>query len=255
MDSALRSGTGAPVTTERVECAVIGGGVVGLAVARALALAGREVIVLEATEGIGTHTSSRNSEVIHAGLYYAPGSLKARLCVAGKDMLYTYCAQRGVPHRRIGKVVVATEQAEIGALESYLSQAQANGVSDLGWLSQGKLRELEPAVLAVAGFHSPSTGIVDSHALMLALQGEAESHSASVVFLSPVISGEVGDNEIVLTVGGAEPMTLACDRVVNCAGLFAQNVARSLAGLASDTIPPQYFAKAHYYTLSGASPF
>ena len=255
MDSALRSGTGAPVTTERVECAVIGGGVVGLAVARALALSGREVIVLEAAEGIGTHTSSRNSEVIHAGLYYAPGSLKARLCVAGKEMLYAYCARRGVPHRRIGKVVVATEPAEIGALESYVAKAQANGVSDLRWLSQGELRELEPAVRAVAGFLSPSTGIVDSHAFMLALEGEAESCGANVVFLSPVVSGEVRRQDIVLAVGGAEPTTLASKCVVNCAGLFAQNVARSLDGLAPGTIPPQYFAKAHYYTLSGASPF
>lgn len=243
------------MSTERVECVVIGAGVVGLAVARALALARREVIVLEATEGIGTHTSSRNSEVIHAGLYYTPGSLKARLCVAGKDMLYAYCAQRGVPHRRIGKVVVATEPGEIGALESYMTNARANGVNDLRWLSQSELRELEPAVLAVAGFHSPSTGIVDSHALMLALQGEAESHGASVVFLSPVVSGEVTAQGIVLAVGGAEPMTLACACVVNSAGLFAHNVARSLDGLPPRTIPPQYFAKAHYYTLSGASPF
>jgi len=243
------------MTSERVECVVIGAGVVGLAVARSLALAGREVIVLEATEGIGTHTSSRNSEVIHAGLYYTPGSLKARLCVAGRDMLYAYCATHGVPHRRVGKVVVATEAAEIGALESYMGKAQANGVTDLRWLSQGELRDLEPAVLTVAGFHSPSTGIVDSHALMLALQGEAESRGASVVFLSPLLSGEVRDTEIVLAVGGAEPMTLACACVVNCAGLFAQNVAHSLAGLAPSTIPPQYFAKAHYYTLSGASPF
>jgi L-2-hydroxyglutarate oxidase LhgO len=243
------------MTTERVESVVIGAGVVGLAVARALALAGREVIVVEAAEGIGTHTSSRNSEVIHAGLYYTPGSLKARLCVAGKNLLYAFCAQHGVPHRRIGKVVVATEQAEIGALEAYVAKAQANDVSDLRWLNQGELRELEPAVLAVAGFHSPSTGIVDSHALMLALQGEAESHGANVAFLSPVISGEVGDKEIVLAVGGAEPMTLACDCVVNSAGLFAQNVARSLRGLTPGSIPPQYFAKAHYYTLSGASPF
>src|SRR5262249_13966139 len=162
-----------------------------------------------------------------------------------------YCAQRGVPHRRIGKVVVATEQSEIGALESYVAKAQANGVSDLRWLSQAELRELEPALLAVGGFHSPSTGIVDSHALMLGLQGEVESRGASVVFLSPVISGEVGDKEIVLAVGGAEPMTLACDCVVNSAGLFAQNVARSLRGLTPGSIPPQYFAKTHYYTLSG----
>jgi L-2-hydroxyglutarate oxidase LhgO len=241
--------------TERVGCVVIGAGVVGLAVARELALAGHEVIVLETAEGIGTHTSSRNSEVIHAGLYYTQGSLKARLCVAGKRMLYEYCAQRGIPHQRIGKIVVATEQAEVDALKSYLAKAEANGVNDLRWLSRDQLRELEPEVRCVAGFMSPSTGIIDSHALMLALQGDAENHGASLVFFSPVEAGEVRASEILLAVGGAEPMTLACKTVVNCAGLFAQNVARSIAGLPPGSIPPQYFAKAHYYTLSGKSPF
>jgi L-2-hydroxyglutarate oxidase LhgO len=241
--------------TERAECAVIGAGVVGLAVARALALAGREVIVLEAAEGIGTHTSSRNSEVIHAGLYYNPGSLKARLCVSGKHMLYEYCERHGVPQQRIGKIVVATEEAEVAALHSYVKRAEANAVNDLFWLRRDELRQLEPEVRCVAGFASPSTGIIDSHALMLALQGEAEDHGASVAFFSPVQSGEVRRSEIWLRVGGAEPMTLACDAVVNCAGLFAQNVARSIVGLPPASIPPQYFAKAHYYALSGKSPF
>ncbi len=241
--------------TERVECAVIGAGVVGLAIARALALAGREVIVLEAAEGIGTHTSSRNSEVIHAGLYYNPGSLKARLCVTGKHMLYEYCEQHGVPHQRIGKIVVATDEAEVDALKSYVKRAEANAVDDLRWLSRDELRQLEPEVRCVAGFASPSTGIVDSHALMLALQGEAEDHGASVALLSPVQSGEVRAGELWLRVGGAEPMTLACNTVVNSAGLFAQNVARSIAGLPSASVPPQYFAKAHYYALSTKSPF
>jgi len=241
--------------TERVECAVIGAGVVGLAVARALALAGREVIVLEAAEGIGTHTSSRNSEVIHAGLYYNPGSLKARLCVTGKRLLYEYCEQHGVPHQRIGKIVVATDEAEVDALQSYVRRAEANAVNDLRWLSGDELRQLEPEVRCVAGFASPSTGIIDSHALMLALQGEAEDHGASIAFFSPVQSGEVHASEIWLRVGGAEPMTLACNTVVNSAGLFAQNVARSIAGLLPASIPPRYFAKAHYYALSGKSPF
>jgi L-2-hydroxyglutarate oxidase LhgO len=241
--------------TERVECAVIGAGVVGLAIARALALAGREVIVLEAAEGIGTHTSSRNSEVIHAGLYYNQGSLKARLCVAGKHMLYEYCEQHGVPHQHIGKIVVATDGAEVDALKSYVSRAEANAVHDLRWLSRDELYQLEPEVRCVAGFASPSTGIIDSHALMLALQGEAEDHGASVALLSPVLSGEVRAGEIWLRVGGAEPMMLACDTVVNSAGLFAQNVAHSIAGLPSASVPTQYFAKAHYYGLSGKSPF
>jgi L-2-hydroxyglutarate oxidase LhgO len=240
---------------ERIDCVVIGAGVVGLAIARELALAGREVIVLEAAEGIGTHTSSRNSEVIHAGLYYPKGSLKARLCVAGKNLLYEYCAERGVPHRRIGKVVVASEDAEIDAVKSYVAKAEANGVTDLRWLSAEELRVLEPEVRSVAGFLSPSTGIIDSHAFMLALQGDAENHGASVVFFSPVQSGAVCDGGIQLEVGGAEPMSLHCATVINSAGLFAQDVARSIAGVPAGSIPPQYFAKAHYYTLSGKSPF
>jgi L-2-hydroxyglutarate oxidase LhgO len=188
--------------------------------------------------------------VIHTGLYYNPGSLKARLCVAGRHMLYRYCAQRGIPHQPIGKIVVAAEETEVDALKSYVAKAAANGVDDLRWLTRDELRELEPEVRCVAGFLSPSTGIIDSHALMLALQGEAEDHGASLVFFSPVESGEVHGHEILLDVGGAEPITLACETVVNCAGLFAQNVTRSIA-----RIPPQYFAKAHYYTLAGKSPF
>jgi L-2-hydroxyglutarate oxidase LhgO len=240
---------------EQVDCVVIGAGVVGLAIARAAAMAGREVIVLEAAEAIGTHTSSRNSEVIHAGLYYPKGSLKARFCVEGKELLYRFCAERGVAHQRIGKVVVAADESEMGAVKSYVAKAEANGVTDLRWLSRAELREMEPAVTCVAGFLSPSTGIIDSHALMLALQGDAENHGASIAFLSPVESGEVRNDGIVLNVGGAEPMSLLARTVINSAGLYAQNFAQCLRGLAAETIPPQYFAKAHYYTLSGRSPF
>ncbi|MEO8628008.1 MAG: FAD-dependent oxidoreductase, partial [Betaproteobacteria bacterium] len=240
---------------ERVDCVVIGAGVVGLAIARELAMAGREVIVLEAAEGIGTQTSSRNSEVIHAGLYYPKGSLKATLCVAGKELLYRYCAERGVAHNRIGKIVVAGTPDEIPAVEAYVSKARGNGVDDLVWMSAAHLREMEPAVECVAGFLSPSTGIIDSHALMLALQGDAENHGANVVFFSPVESGTVQDDGIVLHVGGAEPLTLICNTAINSAGLFAQNVSRSIAGVRPDSIPPQYFAKAHYYALSGKTPF
>ena len=241
--------------TEKVECAVIGAGVIGLAIARELARDGREVIVLEAAEAIGTHTSSRNSEVIHAGLYYPQGSLKARFCVAGKRLLYDYCTTRGVPHGNVGKIVVAVTPDEVATLKSYMQKAALNGVSDLRWLSREELRDLEPAVECVAGFLSPSTGIVDSHALMLAYQGDAENSGATVVFRSPVRSGAASHAGIVLNVGGAEPMTISCRSVVNCAGLFAQDVARSIAGIAPSAIPAQYFAKAHYYTLSGKPPF
>lgn len=240
---------------EQMDCAVIGAGVVGLAVARDLALAGREVIVLEAEDAIGTHTSSRNSEVIHAGLYYPKGSLKARYCVSGKQMLYRYCAERGVPHDNIGKIVVAVTEDETATLKGYVEKAAANGVTDLRWLSREELRELEPAIECVAGFLSPSTGIVDSHALMLAYQGDAENAGAMTVFKSQIQSGEATAEGIVLDVGGDEPMTIVCKSVVNCGGLFAQDVARAIRGVPAESIPPQYFAKAHYYTLSGKPPF
>ena len=243
------------IVTEPVDCAIIGAGVVGLAIARELAMAGREVIVLEAADAIGTHTSSRNSEVIHAGLYYPKGSLKARFCVAGKSLLYDYCASHGVPHNNIGKIVVAVTADEIGTLKSYVQKAEANGVIDLRWLSREELRDLEPAVNCVAGFLSPSTGIVDSHALMLACQGDAENSGAAVVLKSPVESGAVRSDGIVLDVGGDEPMTIACRSVINSAGLFAQDIARSIEGVPASGIPPQYFAKAHYYTLAGKPPF
>lgn len=240
---------------ETVDSVVIGAGVVGLAIARELAIAGREVIVLEAEASIGNHTSSRNSEVIHAGLYYPKGSLKARLCVEGKQKLYRYCAEHGVPHQRIGKIVVASDATEIDAVCSYVQKAEANGVTDLRWLSADELHALEPEVRCVAGFLSPSTGIIDSHALMLALQGDAEDSGAAVAFLSPVEAGEVSDSAIALKVGGAESMTLAANTVVNSAGLFAPSVARSIQGVPPASVPPQYFAKAHYYALSGRSPF
>ncbi len=240
---------------DQVDTIVIGAGVVGLAVARELALAGREVIVLEAAEAIGTETSSRNSEVIHAGIYYPTGSLKAQLCIAGKHLLYDYCASRGVAHKRLGKILVATQDEELPTLSKYQKLAAANGVDDLQWLDAAAVRAMEPAVTAVAGLLSPSTGIVDSHALMLSLQGELEAHGGMVAFHAPVTAGELREDGIVLEVAGAAPMTLQCGLLVNSAGLYAQNVARGLRGFPCAHVPPQYFAKAHYYTLAGRSPF
>lgn len=240
---------------ERVDCVVIGAGVVGLAIARALAAAGREVLVLEAEDAIGMHTSSRNSEVIHAGLYYPTGSLKARLCVAGRDALYAYCAARGIAHRRIGKVVVATDASEVAAVQSYMARAHANGVTDLAWLTRAEIARIEPAVECVAGFLSPSTGIVDSHALMLALQGDAERDGATFAFRAPVRRGALRDVGVRLEVGGEESIALDAATVVNAAGLSAPDVARSIAAFPAAHVPPRYYGKAHYFMLAGRSPF
>jgi L-2-hydroxyglutarate oxidase LhgO len=240
---------------ERVDCVVVGAGAVGLAIARAMAAAKRDVLVLEAEDAIGTHTSSRNSEVIHAGLYYPSGSLKARLCVAGRDRLYAYCESHGIAHRRIGKIVVATDASELAAVQSHMTQARANGVRDLAWLTREEIARMEPAVRCVAGFHSPSTGIVDSHALMLALQGDAERDGATFAFRAPVESGEIHDGRVRLHVGGREPMSLDANTVINAAGLFAPDVARSIAGFPAAHVPQRHFAKAHYFTLAGRSPF
>jgi L-2-hydroxyglutarate oxidase LhgO len=240
---------------EQVECAVIGAGVVGLAVARRLAMSGHEVVVLEAEAAFGTHTSSRNSEVIHAGIYYPTGSLKARLCVAGRKALYRYCAEHDVRHRRIGKIIVACDESELPGLRKYKEQAEINGVDDLRMLSAGELAEMEPNVRCVAGFLSPSTGIIDSHGLMLAYLGDAESHGAALALASPVRSGRVDNGGIVLEVGGAESLSLQCGAVVNCAGLSAQAVARAIDGIPANLIPPTYYAIGHYYTLSGTAPF
>ncbi|MBI2510041.1 MAG: FAD-dependent oxidoreductase, partial [Betaproteobacteria bacterium] len=169
---------------ESIECAVIGAGVVGLAVARRLALAGREVVVLEAEKAFGTHTSARNSEVIHAGIYYPTGSLKARLCVAGRKALYRYCADHGVNHKRIGKIIVACDESELPGLEKYRRQAGINGVGDLQVLTADALGKMEPEVRCAAGLLSPSTGIVDSHGLMLSCLGDAEARGASLALAS-----------------------------------------------------------------------
>jgi L-2-hydroxyglutarate oxidase LhgO len=243
------------VTVDEVEAVVVGAGVIGLAAARALALAGHEVIVLERADGIGTETSSRNSEVIHGGLYYPAGSLKARSCVAGRERLYAYCREHGVPHARLGKLIVATDESEIPGVEKIEASARANGVDNLEWLSASEARRLEPELHCVAALLSPSTGIIDSHALMLAYQGEAEAAGAFVAFHAPMVSGRVLDEGFELAVDGAEPTRVRCRFIVNAAGLFAPAVARSIDGVPRERIPPAYFCRGVYFTLSGKTPF
>ena len=237
---------------DRVEAVVIGAGVVGLAAARALALRGLEVLVLEAAEGIGTGTSSRNSEVIHAGIYYPAGSLKARLCVRGKQQLYSYCAERGIPHRRCGKLLVASDAAGAAALPAIVARAAANGVPDLQLLNQAQAREMEPAIASVAAVLSPGTGILDSHAFMLALQGDLEHAGGMVVFHANVVSAEVTSEGVVLRTGdGTE---LLAGLVVNAAGLHAPAVAGRIAGLDARHVPRAWYAKGNYFTLAGRAP-
>src|SRR5215471_7576359 len=240
---------------DRVECVVIGAGVVGLAIARRLALSGRDVIVLEAAEGIGTVTSSRNSEVIHAGIYYRAGSLMARMCVSGKRALYRYCAEHGVPHRNCGKLIVATSAKETDRLQSIRAHANANGVDDLELLSGEVARSLEPALACDAALLSPSTGIIDSHAYMLALRGDAEARGAAFAFHTPLVRAKAAAGRIELEAGGASPMTLACDLLINAAGLNAPAVARAIEGMPIEMIPSAYLAKGNYFSCSARAPF
>ena len=238
---------------DEIDCVVIGAGVVGLAVARALALQGREVMVLEAASAIGTGTSSRNSEVIHAGIYYPQDSLKARLCVQGKHLLYAYCAERGIGHNRCGKLLVATQAGQVAQLQGIIDKATANGVPDLVLLSREQARALEPQLECIAAVHSPSTGIIDSHALMLALQGDLENAGGMVVLNSPLQQAEFGPGAITLIAN--DGTTLRARTVVNAAGLQAPALARRFQGLAEKHVPTPYFAKGNYFTLAGRSPF
>ena len=238
---------------DKVDCVVIGAGVVGLAVARALALQGREVMVLEALDAIGTGTSSRNSEVIHAGIYYTTGTLKARLCVHGKQLLYAYCAERGIAHRRCGKLIVATSKAQVAQLSAIIDQARANGVHDLQRLTRGQAGALEPQLECVAALHSPGTGIVDSHALMLALQGDLEHAGGMVALNSPLASAQYTQDAITLI--ARDGTELRATTAVNAAGLRAPALASKFAGLDARHVPPSYYAKGNYFTLSGRSPF
>ena len=240
---------------DQVECIVIGAGVVGLAIARRLALAGREVIVLEAAEAIGTGTSSRNSEVIHAGIYYKAGSLMAQFCVSGKRALYDYCRDHGVETRNCGKLIVAASAADEDKLAAIRAHAAGNGVDDLRLLSGADARVLEPALACQAALLSPSTGIVDSHGFMLALRGDAEDAGAMLAFHAPLLRGRCLDDGFELETGGDAPMQLRCRLLVNAAGLGATAVARAICGMPLQLIPPAYLAKGNYFSCNARAPF
>lgn len=234
---------------------VIGAGVVGLAVARALALRGMAVIVAEAASQPGSETSSRNSGVIHAGLYYPPGSLRARLCVSGRDALYDYARRRGLPHRACGKLLVATDADELPALAALARNAEASGAGVLRWLEPDALRALEPALRGQAALYSPATGIIDTHALLQALQADLEDAGGNVALHSPVRRVDSTGGLFRLWIADESGPAAACRRLVNAAGLHAQSVARVIEPMPLDRIPPRHLALGRYYALSGPAPF
>jgi L-2-hydroxyglutarate oxidase LhgO len=238
---------------DSVECVVVGAGVVGLAVARALALAGREVVILEAENAIGTHTSSRNSEVIHAGIYYPRGSLKARSCVEGRKRLYEYCESHGLPHRRCGKLIVATHEDQLPELKGIHKKAHENGVGDVVEIPAAEAMRMEPALHCVGALHSPSTGIVDSHALMLAYLGDAEAAGAMLGLKSSLLKIFSREKAFELHIENSEP--ISCRILVNSAGLRAPSVARLIEGFPAERVPREFYAKGNYYSLAGRPPF
>ncbi|WP_374575556.1 NAD(P)/FAD-dependent oxidoreductase [Phenylobacterium sp.] len=240
---------------DEVDCVVIGAGVVGLAVARALSLMGYETIVAEAEEQFGTGISARNSEVIHAGIYYPQGSLKARYCVAGRAALYAFCESRGVAHRRCGKLIVATGEEQVPALEALAEAGRRNGVDDLRPLTAAEARALEPELACVAAVLSPSTGLIDSHGLMSALLGEAEDHGAVLARGAAFTGGEAMAGGGLSLRFAQEDFALRARLVVNAAGLGAPDVARRIDGLAPEHAPKAYYAKGSYFSLASRSPF
>ncbi len=240
---------------EEVDCVIAGAGVVGLAIARALSARGREVLILESEEAFGTVTSARNSEVIHAGIYYPKDSFMARFCVAGRRALYAYLQERGIAHRNCGKLIVATSDAEVEQLAAIKARAEANGVEGMRVLSAEEARAMEPALGCKGALLSQTTGIIDSHAYMLTLLGDAEAQGATLVCRAPVVGGRIGEDGIDLQIGGADPMSLRSRLFINAAGLQAPALARSLDGMPSDHVPGTWWAKGNYFTLAGRSPF
>ena len=234
---------------------VIGAGVVGLAAARAAAQRGHEVIVAEAENAIGTGVSSRNSEVIHAGMYYPTGSVRAKHCVAGRRMLYEFCASHGVPHRKCGKLIVATNDDETKKVEQISAQGKINDVEGLTMLTAAQAKALEPALTCTAALLSSETGIVEAHGVMLALRGDLEDAGGALAFHAPLMRAETVSDGFVLEVGGAAPMTLQCRLLVNAAGLEAPAVARAIGGLAPEKVPTAYYAKGNYFSCSVRAPF
>lgn len=241
---------------DSIDSVVIGAGVIGLAIGRAIALSGREVVVLERNDHIGEETSSRNSEVIHAGIYYPTNSLKASLCVNGKEQLYTYAASRGVDHSRIGKVIVAVSDAQMERLRSIADQASINGVKDLEWLDHKALAQREPKIAGVAGLWSPSTGIIDGHGLMLSLQADLEDAGGTLVARTALRGAKLGRKGVaVSTVSDGASAEFLARRIVNAAGLCATDVARVLPHSDELQIPAQYYARGNYFLYRGRSPF